>query len=104
MPTGRVKVFHADRKFGFITSDTGREVYVSAEALDGDDALRSGDEVEFELVEDEGHNASPRAQAVKVVKRAPDGNPVGRTMHPPPSWDELEELERQRRAARRRRR
>jgi hypothetical protein len=41
---------------------------------------------------------------VTVTKAAPAANPVGRTMANPPSWDELEERERQRRMARRRRR
>ncbi len=101
MPTGRVKLFHADRSFGFITSDDGPELYVAAEQVTGG-ALRPGDEVEFEVADtDSGRRA---ATGVTVTKAAPPDSPVGRTMAAPPSWDELEERERQRRMARRRRR
>jgi cold shock CspA family protein len=98
MPTGRVKVFHADRDFGFLTTSDGEEVYVAGVGT----KLRSGDEVEFELVD--GERGRRTATEVNVVKQAPADNPVGRTMAAPPSWDELEERERQRRMARRRRR
>ncbi len=101
MPTGRVKVYNAQRKFGFITAEDGSELYVTADAVT-DGALHSGDEVEFETVEtDKGRN---HAASVTVTKNAPADNPVGRTMVNPPSWDQLEERERQRRQNRRRRR
>lgn len=101
MPTGRVKLFHTDRNYGFVTVEDGSEVYVAGDQVTGD-PLRSGDEVEFEIAETErGQRA---ATALKVTKQAPADSPVGRTMSPPPSWDELEETERQRRMARRRRR
>lgn len=102
MPTGRVKVFHDDRKFGFITAADGRDVFVGADAVDGG-SLRSGDVVEFDL-DDSEQPGGARARSVRVTKSAPQDNPIGRTMSPPPSWDELEEMDRQRRAARRRRR
>ena len=101
MPTGRVKVFHADRKFGFVTTSDGEEVYVPGDQVAGQ-TLRSGDEVEFEL--EAGERGRPTATGISVVKQAPADNPIGRTMAAPPSWDELEERERQRRMARRRRR
>jgi cold shock protein len=101
MPTGRVKVFHADRDFGFVTTSDGEELYVAAAAAGGT-KLRSGDEVEFEIAE--GERGRRSATDVTVVKQAPADNPIGRTMAAPPSWDELEERERQRRMARRRRR
>jgi cold shock CspA family protein len=101
MPTGRVKVFFEDRNYGFITATDGQEIHVSGDVVDGG-RLRSGDVVEFEVVDtDEGQTT---ATGVTVTKAAPEDNPVGRTMAPPPSWDELEERERQRRMARRRRR
>ncbi|MFO7779091.1 MAG: cold shock domain-containing protein [Nitriliruptoraceae bacterium] len=101
MPTGRVKVFHADRNFGFITVDDGSEAYVAATEVAGG-PLQTGDEVEFEFGEGDGRRRT--ATGVTVTKAAPAANPVGRTMANPPSWDELEERERQRRMARRRRR
>jgi cold shock CspA family protein len=101
MPTGRVKVFHADRNYGFLTTAEGDELYVAGDQVEGG-SLRSGDEVEYELGESE--NGKRAATGVTVTKQAPADNPVGRTMQNPPSWEELEEKERQRRMARRRRR
>jgi cold shock CspA family protein len=101
MPNGRVKVFHAERNFGFVTTNAGDEFYVAGDQVPGG-ALRSGDEVEFEIGESEGGRRA--ATAITVTKQAPADNPVGRTMANPPSWEELEERERQRRMARRRRR
>jgi cold shock CspA family protein len=101
MPTGRVKVFHADRNYGFLTTSEGDELYVAGDQVEGG-SLRSGDEVEYELGESE--NGKRAATGVTVTKQAPADNPVGRTMQNPPSWEELEEKERQRRMARRRRR
>ena len=102
MPSGHVKMFDTQRNFGFVTSDDGRELYVAGDQVKSTEPLRPGDEVEFEVVDTEkGRNA---ATGVADTKQAPADNPVGRTMTPPPSWDELEERERQRRMARRRRR
>ena len=101
MATGTVKVFHTDRNFGFLTTEVGDDVYVHADQVDGD-TLNPGDIVEYELNDEEGRDKA--AVGVKVVKAAPAANPVGRTMAPPPTWDTLEERERQRRQARRRRR
>ncbi len=102
MPTGHVKVFHADRNFGRITDEEGAEVIFDPDAVE-DGPLRSGDEVEFELAESENPRER-RATTVTVTKRAPEANPVGRTMAQPPSWEALEDAERQRRQNRRRRR
>ena len=101
MPSGHVKVFHPDRSFGFIIAEDGQQIYVPASAV-SEGTLRSGDEVEFEVTESD--DGRPAATEVSVTKAAPAENPVGRTMAAPPSWDELEERERQRRMARRRRR
>jgi CspA family cold shock protein len=100
MASGRVKVFHPDREFGFITTEGGEDLYVHAGRVPGG-RLNSGDVVEYEVAEDDGRRA---AVEVTVVKAAPPHNPVGRTLAEPPTWDELEERERQRRMARRRRR
>lgn len=101
MPTGRVKVFHADRNFGFVTNDEGGELYVSGDDVAGG-SLRSGDVVEFEVADTDRKRKA--ATGVTVTRAATADNPVGRTMAPPPTWDDLEERERQRRMARRRRR
>ncbi len=100
MPTGRVKVFHADREFGFLTAEDGEEVYVHVGDVDGS-GLRSGDEVSYEM--GEGDNG-PKAIDVEVVRAAPEDNPVGRTISAPPVWSDLQERDRRRRQNRRRRR
>lgn len=102
MPSGRIRTFDAQRGFGFLVTDEGDEYYVARAAVDGAEA-RAGDEVAFEV--DEAAVPGRRvARAVTVTRSAPAGSPVGRTMAAPPSWDSLEDRERQRRMARRRRR
>jgi len=102
MPTGHVKVFHTDRNFGRITDQEGNEVIFGADAVE-DGPANSGDVVEFEVGESENPR-DRRATTVTITKRAPASNPIGRTLTAPPSWDTLEEADRQRRQARRRRR
>ena len=102
MPTGRIRTFDTDRGFGFVVAEDGDEYYVGRDGIAAGEP-RPGDEVSFEIAED----AAPgrrAARAVTVTRSAPAGSPVGRTMAPPPSWDSLEDRERQRRMARRRRR
>jgi cold shock protein len=100
MPNGRIRMFDAKRRFGFLVSEEGDEYYVPASASTS--ALGSGDEVEFTAAETVGNRRA--VATLTVLRAAPAGSPVGRTMAPPPSWDSLEESERQRRMARRRRR
>ena len=102
MPTGRIRTYDAGRGFGFVVSEDGDEYYVNRDAIASGEP-HAGDEVSFEVAED----AAPgrrAARAVTVTRSAPAGSPVGRTLAPPPSWDSLEDRERQRRMARRRRR
>lgn len=101
MPTGRVKIFHEQRNYGFLVTEEGTDLYVHADAVT-DGVLHSGDEVTFEI--SEGEHGARSAVDVNVTKRAPSDNPVGRTLSPPPTWDELEQLDRRRRSSRRRRR
>ena len=103
MPTGHVKVFHTDRNFGRITDEEGGEVIFDPEALASGESVNSGDQVEFELADSENPRER-RATTVTVTKKAPAENPVGRVLSAPPTWDALEEADRQRRQARRRRR
>jgi cold shock CspA family protein len=93
-------MFDAKRRFGFLVSEEGDEYYVPASAASV--SLGAGDEVEFEAAEGSGNRRA--VATVTVLRAAPPGSPVGRTMAAPPSWDALEDAERQRRMARRRRR
>ena len=53
MQKGKVKWFNAEKGFGFIESEDGKDVFVhfSAIAMDGYKTLEEGAEVEFEVVE-----------------------------------------------------
>lgn len=102
MPTGRVKTFDDERAFGFVVDDdSGKNVYVSKDDIKGASSLNSGALVEFEI---EQLDRGQKAINVAVTRDAPKNNPIGRVMHEPPAWDELEERDRQARQARRRRR
>ncbi len=52
---GTVKWFNAKKGFGFISDETGNDVFVhfSALQMDGFKVLDEGDEVEFEVIEGE---------------------------------------------------
>ena len=70
MPTGKVKFYDADKKFGFLARDDGGEVFVHSSALpSGTTALRQGQRVEFGVAE--GRRG---AQALQV-----------RVLEPPPT-------------------
>lgn len=66
MPTGKVKWFNDDKGFGFIEQEGGDDVFVHFSAITGDGyrSLNEGDDVEFEVVEDD---KGPRAANVRIV-------------------------------------
>jgi len=61
---GKVKMFNAERGFGFITGEDGKDAYVHTSAIEGGTALAPGDAVEYEV---EMGERGPRAKAVKKV-------------------------------------
>lgn len=102
MPTGVVKKFEQEQGYGFVApSDGGKPVYVKLSSVEGG-ALQAGDEVEYETTDSEGRR--DEAVAVKVTHAIGANNPTGRVMASPPSWDQLEEIDRANRMNRRRRR
>lgn len=104
MPTGRVKVFHTDRSFGFIQpTEGGVDVYVHESNMEAETAPRPGDVVEYELSDEQ--DDGPKAATARVTERAPEDNPAGRVVTgAPPTWDQLEEIDRERRSDKRQRR
>ena len=63
---GTVKWFNAKKGFGFISDETGKDVFVhySALQMDGFKVLDEGEEVEFDVV-----NGEKGPQASNVVKK-----------------------------------
>ena len=52
MPTGKVRFYDADKGFGFISEDSGADVFLHANALpEGITTLKKGARVEFGIVE-----------------------------------------------------
>lgn len=51
MPTGKVRFYDAEKGFGFLTKDEGGDVYVRASALPAGVTLRTGQRVEFGVIE-----------------------------------------------------
>ena len=71
MPEGTVRWFDAERGFGFLyLGDGADDLFVHASEIIGDDVLREGQVVEFELGEGD---RGPQARRVRVTgERAPD--------------------------------
>ena len=65
MNNGTVKWFNAQKGFGFISDETGNDVFVhfSALQMDGFKVLEEGEAVQFDVVE-----GSKGPQAANVVK------------------------------------
>ena len=61
MVTGKVKWFNAEKGYGFITTDEGKDVFVHYSAIqtDGFKTVDDGDAVSFEVVQsDRGEQAA----------------------------------------------
>ena len=65
MAKGKVKWFNNQKGYGFITPESGNDVFVHFSAIQGDGykSLQEGQEVEFEI-----ENGSKGEQAKNVVR------------------------------------
>ncbi len=61
---GKVKMFNAERGFGFITGDDGKDVYVHTSSIQGGGTLSIGDAVEYDV---EAGERGPRAKNCKKI-------------------------------------
>lgn len=65
MKTGKVKWFNAQKGYGFITQEDGKEIFVHFKDIEGGvNALRDNDNVEFEV--EEGRKGLQAVQVRKV--------------------------------------
>jgi CspA family cold shock protein len=65
MPIGRVKWFSLEKGFGFVESDEGADVYLSASALpEGVATVKPGTKLEFGIVEGK---KGPQALTVRII-------------------------------------
>lgn len=70
MVTGKVKWFNAEKGYGFITTDEGKDVFVHYSAIqtEGFKTLDDGEAVSFEVVQsDRGEQAANVCQALIVL-------------------------------------
>ena len=69
MPTGRVRWFDANKGYGFIATDQGKDVFLPAAALpQGTTTLRKGVTVEFSVIDGP---KGPQAMGVKPIAAGP---------------------------------
>ena len=69
--TGTIKKIVADRGFGFITAEDGKDYFFHRDGLDSTlnfDRLQGGEKVEFEL--EQGGPKGPRATSVRTATPA----------------------------------
>ena len=67
MATGKVKFFTSLNGYGFLTQETGPEVYISESDLPDGVALSKGDCVEFDIEQNERRPGLLRAKNIRLI-------------------------------------
>jgi len=73
MTTGTIKKLVADRGFGFITAEDGKEYFFHRSSIESFDSLRGNERVDFDV---EDSPKGPRAAQVRVSQGAAEAAPV----------------------------
>lgn len=69
VPTGKVKWYDSEKGFGFVTQESGEDVYVRASSLpEGVAALKAGQRIEFGVADG---RRGPQALSVRLVDPVP---------------------------------
>jgi CspA family cold shock protein len=69
VPSGKVKWYDSEKGFGFVTSESGEDVYVRKSALPaGVEALKSGQRIEFGVADG---RRGPTALSVRLIDPLP---------------------------------
>jgi cold shock protein len=69
VPTGKVKWYDSEKGFGFVTQDSGEDVYVRSSALpEGVSGLKAGQRIEFGVADG---RRGPQALSVRLVEPVP---------------------------------
>ena len=64
MTVGTIKWFNANRGYGFIQRESGKDVFVHVSAIQGDSSLEDGQAVEFDIAQGQ---KGPQAVNVRPV-------------------------------------
>ena len=64
METGKVKFYNKEKKYGFITADSGKDYFFHASGISSEVYLQDGDNVEFEVVDGD---RGPKAVNISTV-------------------------------------
>ncbi|WAL40045.1 cold shock domain-containing protein [Brevibacterium sp. BRM-1] len=69
MPTGRVKWFDAEKGFGFVTADSGEQVFLHSTSLPAGTEVAPGTRLDFDVVDGRKGKQVLKARVIEAPKR-----------------------------------
>lgn len=69
MPTGHVKWFDTDKGFGFVTTDSGEQVFLHSSALPHGAEISSGTRLDFDVVDGRKGKQVLKARVLEAPRR-----------------------------------